>query len=129
MGSKVLKEVGDVTILVNNAGIMPQHEILKHAEGEIRRIFDINVLAHFWMYQAFLPKMIEKNIGHLVSISSIAGLCGLNNLVPYCSSKFAVRGAMESLSEELRAHSNGTSKVNEILKHTIDRTINNLILR
>lgn len=110
-GNKVLKEVGDVTILVNNAGIMPQHELLKHTEGEIRKIFEVNVIAHFWMFEAFLPKMIEKNHGHIVALSSMAGVMGFQNLVPYCGSKFAVRGIQEALSEELRAKSNGASKI------------------
>jgi all-trans-retinol dehydrogenase (NAD+) len=110
-GNLVISDIGDVTILVNNAGIMPQHEILKHSEKEIRMIFEINTLSHYWMFQAFLPRMIENNRGHIVALSSIAGLVGLNNLVPYCGSKFAVRGCMESLFEELRNHSNGTSKI------------------
>lgn len=93
---------------------MPQHEILKHTESEVRKIYDINAIAHCWTFQAFLPKMIEKNEGHIVALSSIAGIVGLNNLVPYCGSKFAVRGTMESLGEELRNHSNGKSKVNLI---------------
>lgn len=46
----------------------------------------------FQMLQTFLPSMIEKNHGHVVALSSIAGLGGLPNLVPYCASKFAVRG-------------------------------------
>jgi all-trans-retinol dehydrogenase (NAD+) len=83
-GRDVLNEVGAVTILVNNAGIMPQHDMLKHTEKEIRMIFEINVLAHFWMFQAFLPKMIEKNRGNVVALSSMAGAIGLPNLVPYC---------------------------------------------
>lgn len=66
---------------------MPQHEILKHSEGEIRKIYEINTIAHYWMFQAFLPTMIEKNHGHIVAMSSIAGLVGLNNVVPYCGSK------------------------------------------
>lgn len=109
--SKVLTEVGDVTILINNAGIMPQHEILKHSEKEIRMVFEINTIAHCWMFQAFLPRMIEKNHGHIVALSSIAGIVGFKNLVPYCGSKFAVRGMMESLCEELRLYSDGKSKV------------------
>jgi len=110
-GKKVLNEVGIVTILVNNAGIMPQHDMLKHSEKEIRLIFEINVIAHFWMFEAFLPKMIEKNHGHIVVLSSMAGVMGLPNLVPYCGSKFAVRGMYESLSEELRNKTNGQSKI------------------
>lgn len=110
-GNKVLKEVGAVTILVNNAGIMPSHSLLEHTEGEIRKIIDINLVAHFWMFQAFLPKMIEANRGHIVALSSMAGIMGFQNLVPYCASKFAVRGLQEALSEELRCKSNGQSKI------------------
>lgn len=109
--AKVLKEVGDITILINNAGIMPQHELLKHTENEIKKCFEINTIAHCWMFQAFLPRMIEKNHGHIVALSSIAGLVGFNNLVPYCGSKYAVRGMMEALGEELRQYSNGESKI------------------
>lgn len=87
---------------MNNAGIMPAHDLLQHTEGEIRKIFEINVLAHFWMFEAFLPKMMEKNRGHIVAMSSMAGVLGFKNLVPYCGSKFAVRGIMEGLLEELR---------------------------
>lgn len=54
------------------------------------------------MLQAFLPTMMERNKGHIVALSSMAGLLGLRNLVPYCGSKFAVRGIMEALHEELR---------------------------
>lgn len=110
-GSKVLKEVGAVTILVNNAGIMPQHDMLQHTENEIRKIIEINTVAHFWMFQAFLPKMIETNRGHIVALSSMAGLMGFQNLVPYCGSKYAVRGIQEALSEELRCKSKGKSQI------------------
>lgn len=44
------------------------------------------------MLEAFLPDMIERNHGHVVALSSMAGVLGLTNLVPYCASKFAVRG-------------------------------------
>lgn len=54
------------------------------------------------LIQSFLPAMIDQNKGHIVALSSIAGLAGLRNIVPYCGSKFAVRGLMEALSEELR---------------------------
>lgn len=46
--------------------------------------------------------MIKMKKGHIVALSSIAGLTGLKNVVPYCGSKFAVRGFMEALNEELR---------------------------
>lgn len=99
---KVKIEVGPVTVLINNAGIMPTRPLEKQTPEEIRKTFDINVLSNFWTLEAFLPHMREQNRGHIVSMSSIAGVIGLSNLVPYCASKFAVRGMMESLQEEIR---------------------------
>jgi all-trans-retinol dehydrogenase (NAD+) len=104
LSKQVRSEVGEVSIIVNNAGIMPCHPIEKHSEKEIRKIFDINVFAHFWVLEAFLPHLIERGSGHVIALSSMAGLVGFNNLVPYCSSKFAVRGMMEALFEELKDH-------------------------
>lgn len=46
---KIKKQVGIVSILINNAGIMPTHSLLQQTEAEIRKTFDINVLAHFWV--------------------------------------------------------------------------------
>ena len=103
IAKKVTEEVGDVTILINNAGIMPCFTFMNHTPEQIKRIFDINVLAHFWIFQAFLPSMIQRNYGHVVALSSIAGIFGQPNLVPYCASKFAVKGLMEALYEELRS--------------------------
>ena len=47
--------------------------------------------------------MLEQDKGHIVSISSSAGLFGVNRLAPYCASKFAVTGLIESLAAELFA--------------------------
>lgn len=121
VAEKVKKEVGIVSILVNNAGIMPCHPLLQHTEKEITTMYQINVLAHFWMIQAFLPDMIEKNRGHIVALSSCAGLFGLKNLVPYCGTKFAVRGYMQALQEELRADSrNPNVKFTTIYPYMVD---------
>ena len=38
--------------------------------------------------------MIEKNHGHIITLSSMAGVLGIENLVPYCGTKFAVRGML-----------------------------------
>ncbi|XP_053615097.1 17-beta-hydroxysteroid dehydrogenase 13-like isoform X1 [Plodia interpunctella] len=102
LGEKVRREVGDVTMLINNAGIMPCKPLRDTSEKEIRALFEVNIIAHFWLVQTFLPAMMERNHGHVVAMSSMAGVMGLRNLVPYCASKFAVRGLMEALHEELR---------------------------
>lgn len=98
----VKQEVGSVSVLVNNAGIMPCRPLFSQSHETIEKIFNVNVLAHFWALEAFLPNMIENNHGHVIALSSMCGVIGLPNVVPYCASKFAVRGLMEALYEELR---------------------------
>lgn len=110
LAEKVRKEVGEITILVNNAGIMPCKPLSEQKPDVIRKTFNVNVLAHFWTLEAFLPSMIQRNHGHVVALSSMCGVLGLPNVVPYCSSKFAVRGMMESLYEELRLNDTATKK-------------------
>ena len=54
------------------------------------------------MNKEFLPSMIKKNKGHVVTTASTAGFVGVYRLVDYCSSKHAVVGFHESLVSELR---------------------------
>jgi all-trans-retinol dehydrogenase (NAD+) len=64
---------------------------------------NINTTAHFWAVREFLPEMINKNHGHVVTIASIAGWVGVRGLADYCASKFGAVGFDESLRFELRA--------------------------
>ncbi|RWS23589.1 Short-chain dehydrogenase/reductase family 16C member 6-like protein [Leptotrombidium deliense] len=100
IAEKVRDEVGNVTILVNNAGIVSGKNILQLSEEEIVRTFQVNTLSHFWTIKAFLPSMIECNNGHIVSVSSVAGLSGAASLSDYAASKFAAIGLQESLMLE-----------------------------
>lgn len=56
----------------------------------------------FQTIKSFLPDMKASKKGHIVNIASMAGLNGINRLVDYCSSKFAVVGLTESLDIELK---------------------------
>jgi len=51
----------------------------------------------------FLPDMIKRNEGHIVSIASMAGHTGVNGLVDYCASKFGAIGFDESLRNEMKS--------------------------
>jgi short-subunit dehydrogenase len=57
---------------------------------------------HLQILQAFLPSMQRRRHGHIVMLTSVAGLTGINNLVPLSTAQFAVQGLAESLIEELR---------------------------
>jgi len=61
----------------------------------------VNTTAHFWTCRAFLPQMVKRNKGHLVTISSAAGLQGTCSLADYCASKFGAYGFNESIRREL----------------------------
>ncbi|XP_074662465.1 17-beta-hydroxysteroid dehydrogenase 13-like [Tubulanus polymorphus] len=100
----VREEIGDVTILVNNAGILHGLDILNLSEKQIRKTFDVNSIALFWTIKAFLPRMIELNRGHVINICSLAAFSGLAYLSDYGSSKFAIRGLHTYLEEEIRLH-------------------------
>ncbi|XP_062044462.1 epidermal retinol dehydrogenase 2 [Lepus europaeus] len=97
VADQVKKEVGDVSILINNAGIVTGKTFLECPDEHMEKSFDVNFKAHLWTYKAFLPAMIANNHGHLVCISSSAGLVGVNGLADYCASKFAAFGFAESV--------------------------------
>ena len=99
---RVLAERGPVDILVNNAGIVAGAPLLENTEEAIERTFRVNTLALFWMTRAFLPTMIQRGKGHIVTVASAGGLVGTARLTDYCASKFAAVGFDESLRMELK---------------------------
>jgi all-trans-retinol dehydrogenase (NAD+) len=99
---QTLKECGPVEVLVNNAGVVSGKTLLGASEDDIQRTFDVNTLALFWTTRAFLPAMLERNSGHVVTIASAAGIVGTSRLVDYCSSKHAAVGFDEALRLELK---------------------------
>jgi all-trans-retinol dehydrogenase (NAD+) len=99
---QLTKELGPVDILLNNAGIVSGKPFLEIPDENIERIMAINALSLFWTVKAFLPSMIERNSGHIVTISSAAGIIGVRGLSAYSASKFAAFGFDESLRMELR---------------------------
>ncbi|KAL4842885.1 hypothetical protein H8958_021312 [Nasalis larvatus] len=127
VADQVRKEAGDVTILINNAGIVTGNFFLDIPDHMVEKSFLVNVISHFWTCKAFLPAMIKANHGHLVCISSIAGLCGINGLSgeyfvsPYYSaSKFAAFGFAESLFLELTMVKKTEVKTTIVCPHFIN---------
>lgn len=54
LADRVSKEVGEVTVLVNNAGVMPCKPLLDHDEKEVRLMYGVNTLAHIWVSFRFV---------------------------------------------------------------------------
>jgi len=101
IAARVLKEVGDIDILVNNAGIVGGKTFLETSDEILQRTMDVNCLSHFWMWKAFLPHMLQRNSGHIVTIASVMGWIGSAKLSEYCASKHAVMGFEASMRLEL----------------------------
>ena len=100
--AETIAAAGPVDILINNAGVVSGRDFLDLPDEKIAATFDVNVLALFWTGKAFLPSMIERNHGHIVTIASASGLIGVARLADYSASKWAAIGFDESLRAELR---------------------------
>ncbi|MEI6454824.1 MAG: SDR family oxidoreductase [bacterium] len=98
---KVAEEVGAVDILINNAGIVRGKEFTEHTHEDIDLTMLINTNAVMHVTLEFLPAMIARKSGHIVNISSAAGLLANPRMSVYCASKWAVIGWSESLRLEL----------------------------
>jgi all-trans-retinol dehydrogenase (NAD+) len=102
--------IGSPTVLINNAGLASGLPILQASESSIRDIFDVNILSHFWLVQEFLPEMVERDHGHVVSVASVAAYVTLAGNVEYSCAKAGVMAFHEGLGQELR-HRYGAKSV------------------
>ncbi|KAH9902213.1 dehydrogenase/reductase SDR family member 8 [Xylariomycetidae sp. FL2044] len=103
VASKIRSTVGDPTILVNNAGVARGKTVLETTEKDLKFTFDVNTFANFYTVQEFLPAMIKKNHGMVVTVASYAAFLTVPNMVDYGASKSAAVSFHEGLSAELKA--------------------------
>jgi all-trans-retinol dehydrogenase (NAD+) len=112
-------ERGSVDILINNAGIVSGQSFLELPDEKIEATFRINTMALFWTTKAFLGDMMERNSGHVVTISSASGLIGVAKLADYSASKWAAFGMDESLRFEMQQRAPGV-KTTVVCPYYID---------
>ena len=104
----VVREVGAVDVLVNNAGVAFLGGFEETPLSEWRRIHDINVLGIVHCIRAFLPAMrAAGGENKIVNVASLAGFAPAPNMAAYAASKHAVVGLSEVLAMEL--HDTGVS--------------------
>lgn len=116
---KVLEEVGPVDILFNNAGIVVGKDFVDHTSEEIEKTMKVNVQGVMHVTQAFLSQMVSRKFGHIINISSAAGLIPNPKMSVYAASKWAVLGWSESLRIELEK-SKSNVRVSTICPSYID---------
>jgi NAD(P)-dependent dehydrogenase (short-subunit alcohol dehydrogenase family) len=92
---------GRIDVLVNNAGYGIAGGIEEATEAEFLPVFETNVLGLIRVTRAFLPQFRKQRSGHIINLSSIAGLVGQAGWGYYNTSKFAVEGFSEALAAEM----------------------------
>lgn len=97
-----LDNFGKIDILINNAGFGMRKPLIDAPADLFEAMMRTNYLGAVYCTRQVLPAMVEQRSGHIVNISSVAGIIGTPNMSGYCATKFALMGLTESLYHELR---------------------------
>ena len=92
---------GQLDVIVNNADYGLSGAVEEFNEAQLRDQFDTNFFGALWVVQAALPYLRAQGDGHVIQISSVAGLTGLALGGAYCASKWALEGLSEVLAQEV----------------------------
>lgn len=98
----ILDQFGRIDILVNNAGYGLFGAVEEASMSETRQQMETNFFGAFALTQAVLPLMRSQRSGHIIQISSIAGVSANPGLGLYNASKFALEGMTEALALETK---------------------------
>jgi NAD(P)-dependent dehydrogenase (short-subunit alcohol dehydrogenase family) len=112
MAEEIHAAHGSMDVVMNVAGIAVWGTIQDLDHDQWRKTIEVNLLGAISVLECFVPPMIEAGRGgHIVNVSSAAGLFGLAWHAPYSATKFGLRGVSEVLRFDLRRHGIGVSLV------------------
>ncbi len=103
MAQEILKEFGQLDILINNAGITSDKTFVKMDHASWRKVLAINLDGVFNCTKVFVDQMIKQNYGRVVNITSVIGQIGNFGQANYAASKAGVAAFTKSLAKELAA--------------------------
>lgn len=121
-----IEEYGSLDVWINNAGIMPLSFVNKLKVEEWDKMVDINIKGLLYGIAAALPIMEEKQNGHIINVSSIAGRRIRLGGAVYSGTKYAVRAINEGLRQELSS-SNSNIRTTLISPGTVATELRNTI--
>ncbi|XP_017101693.2 estradiol 17-beta-dehydrogenase 11 [Drosophila bipectinata] len=114
LNTQVVRDLGPVTVLVNNAGVLLLRKPLNPDPADVQLMMDVNLTSHFWTKAVFLPKMKELRRGFIVTIASLAALFPLAYSSTYASSKSGAMAHMRALRLELALEKQKNIKVTTV---------------
>lgn len=88
--SQIKLEVGQPTVLVNNAGLCRGFTIMEGSYHDVELTIRTNLVAPFLLIKEFLPYMVEKNHGHIMNISSMSSLIPPAKVADYAATKAGI---------------------------------------
>ncbi len=97
---RVVGELGVPDIVVNNAGIFVIKPLAETTYDDFTTTLATNLTAPFLIARAFVPRMVLRGSGHLVTIGSISDYIGFSGSTAYAASKFGLRGMHEVIRQE-----------------------------
>ncbi len=97
----IKEQFGDITVLVNNAGITQDNLFMRMKEDQWQSVIDTNLTSVFSMSKAVIKSMMKARFGRIINISSVVGSMGNAGQVNYCAAKAGVEGFTRSLAREV----------------------------
>ena len=92
---------GHLDVIVHNAAIPKRRTVQELTVKELDNVMAVNFFAPARMTMAVLPRMLERDAGVIVNVSSLGGRLGIVHEAAYCASKFALCGWSESMAVDL----------------------------
>ena len=101
MVNNIIEELGEIHILVNNAGITQDNLFMRMKPEQWSKVIDVNLNGVFNMTKAVMRSMVKQRYGKIINISSVVGFSGNPGQVNYSSTKSALVGFTKSLAREV----------------------------
>jgi NAD(P)-dependent dehydrogenase (short-subunit alcohol dehydrogenase family) len=129
--AEVQRELGTISILVNNAGASGAHKFLGHPDELWHEMMDVNLNSVYYVTKAVVPQMVQAQWGRIVNIASIAAQVGAKYIAAYTAAKHGVLGLTRALAVELAPYHITVNAVCPGYVDTpmTDRSIENIVAR
>lgn len=136
IAKEIIKELGSIDVLINNAGITKDTLLLRMSEKDFSDVIDVNLKGTFNVTKQIIPYMTKQRKGRIVNISSIIGIVGNPGQANYAASKAGIIAFTKSCAKEfasrnilVNAAAPGFIKTDmtDVLSDAIKENINNQI--
>ena len=101
---KISKEIGDIHILVNNAGIIKRELAITMPVSDFRKVIDVDLVGPFIMSQLVVKQMIERKEGKIINICSMMSELGRSTVSAYAAAKGGLKMLTKNLATEWAKH-------------------------